>query len=192
MDDALAVGFAQPPGHLLHECRDLFGRQWLTLDPLPERLSFDILHRDEGQAFILCHLVNDADIRVGEGRSGLCLDEEARSEFVQCSQVRRQELEGHPALELRVTGFVDDAHPPAAELPGNLVLPADQAIGRREIGCVVEWLIRGKITLVFNQALVTGMLAMERCRALATILRIGRVLGMAARTFHEASILDRT
>jgi hypothetical protein len=92
MDDALAMGFAQPSRDLDGDIKGFSGLHWLPPNPVPERLPFHMLHGDIGPAFALPDLVDHADIRVGQGRCRLSLDEEALLELERVHKVRRQEL----------------------------------------------------------------------------------------------------
>ena len=65
VDDALPVGFLQAGGNLGHNGRNVLGPQGPRSDLLLERLSLHIFHGDEGLAFGLTHLMDDADVRMG-------------------------------------------------------------------------------------------------------------------------------
>src|SRR5215472_3802307 len=87
-----------------------------------ERLPFEILHDDEGLAFMLADLVNRADVRVVERRGGAAFALKA----FECLRVRGnavgQELEDDVPAELCVFSLVDYTHPSAAELFEDTVM----------------------------------------------------------------------
>ena len=65
------------------------------LDLVPERLPFHVLHGDVGSSLAFPDLMDDADVRVGQGRGRLGFDEEPLLELGRVHQVRREELQGH-------------------------------------------------------------------------------------------------
>jgi hypothetical protein len=175
VDDALAVGLAQPGRDLAGDVQRLGRLERAPLDPVPQRLPLHELHGDVGPVFAFPDLVDDADIRVGERRGRLGLDEEALLELRRVHEMGRQELEGDTALELEVLGLVDDAHPAGPDLIDDLVLAGDErALGdhgqrrRQRPG---------------RQGLA-GYSQSQRRRAPAAEPRIFGVLGVTGGTFH--------
>ena len=80
-----------------------------------ESLAVEEFHGDKLLAALLPDFVDGADIGMIESRSGLSLAFEAREGLRIASDLGREEFESHEAVEINVFGFVDDAHPAAAE-----------------------------------------------------------------------------
>lgn len=73
-------------------------------------LAFQKFHGDEGLALRLADVVNYADIRMIQGRSGTRLSLKAIQCLLIARQLRRQKLERDVATEAGVFGFVNDTH----------------------------------------------------------------------------------
>ena len=103
------------------------GAKGCCADALRERLSLEQFHRDEVPAFVLADRVDRADVRVIQrrGRARLALKPLERDGI----GARRvgQELQRDAAAELRVFGFVDDAHTAGAEGFDDLVVRDSRA-----------------------------------------------------------------
>ena len=85
-----------------------------------------ILHGDIGPALALPDLMDNADVRVGQGRGRLGLDEEPLLELGRVHQVRRQELQGDRSPELDVLGPIDDPHAAVTDFVDDLVFSGDE------------------------------------------------------------------
>jgi hypothetical protein len=84
-----------------------------------ERLAFEILHGDEEAAAIFGDFVNRANVGMiqrGSGAGFTAKTLEGRGVF---GNVVREKLEGNRAAKIDVFGFINDAHPAAAELFEN-------------------------------------------------------------------------
>src|SRR5215469_11436781 len=82
-------------------------------DPIPESLPFEILHGDEGLAFILADFVNGADIRMVESRGGARFALKTLQSLAVLRKMFGEELQGDKAAELGVLGFINHTHPAA-------------------------------------------------------------------------------
>jgi hypothetical protein len=71
---------------------------------------------------VLANLMNRADIRMIQGRSGLCLALEARQRLWIFDDRIRQKLQGHEATQVEVLGLVDDPHTATTEFLDNAVM----------------------------------------------------------------------
>ena len=92
------------------------------MDPVLERLAFQQLHGDEVASVVLANLVDRADIWVvqsGGGASFALKTVERERIFF---RLGRQELERDMAAQVDVLGFVDNAHPSAAQLREDTVV----------------------------------------------------------------------
>src|SRR5262249_41356029 len=83
---------------------------------LLQRLPLEILHGDEGLAFVLTDLVNRADVGMIECRGGTRFTSKAFQRLGVHGKTFGQELQCHEAAEFTVLGFVDHTHPAATQL----------------------------------------------------------------------------
>src|SRR6516225_8212855 len=99
-----------------------------------EGLALQVLHDDEGLAFMLINVVNGANVGMVQcgGSTGFpfeAFQSYGRSLSVPLSETQHllgQELEGYQRAEAEILGFVHYSHAPAAELLKNPVV-ADRA-----------------------------------------------------------------
>jgi len=95
---------------------DLRDGHGATFDPVSERLPPVPRHDDEEPAVGgLADFVDGADVRMIDGRCGLCFADEAGFGLGIPGQLGRQEFQSDRALEARVFRLVDDAHAARAE-----------------------------------------------------------------------------
>src|SRR2546426_10767963 len=87
-----------------------------------EALSLQQLHGNEGLAAIVFQGVNRADVGMVQRRSGARFEQEAVERGGITGKFRRKKLEGHTTAEGQVLGFVDHAHPAAAQLTDDAVV----------------------------------------------------------------------
>ena len=102
-------------------------RQRFAVDLLLEGLSFEQFHRDELRPLELVDLVDGADVRVIQRRSGARLAQKAIDGLLIAGAMVRQKLERHRTGKLDVLGLVDDAHPPGADGLEHTVVRDDLA-----------------------------------------------------------------
>ena len=172
----LRVGLAQTRGDLVDDVHGLLRLERPLPDPVPERLPLHVLHGDVGPVFALADLVDDADVRVGQGRGRLGLDEEPLLELGRVHEVRRQELQGDASLELEVLGLVDDPHTAVADLLDDPVLAGDELVLRYD---------RERCRQGFRQGIGHPGICRERHPALpAEVRRVG-VVKLTFRAFHD-------
>ena len=82
-------------------------------DRVRQRLSLDVLHRDERDGPLLSALfecMDGGDIRVLQSSRGLGLAPKEAEPFGVVSHRRRKHLDGHFALQLSVAGEIDLTH----------------------------------------------------------------------------------
>ena len=84
-----------------------------------ERLAFEILHGDEEAAAIFGDFVNRADVGMIQRGGGASFAAETLKGRGILGNVVGEKLQGNRAAKIHVFGFVDDAHPSAAELFEN-------------------------------------------------------------------------
>ncbi len=115
MNDVAAVRRVERIGDLNRQLERFVARKRLAVDAFLERLPFEQLHHDEGPALVLADFVNDADVRMIQRRRGPRLTDKPLERGLVSRHFRRQELQRHRPAERRVLGFIDDAHPAAAQ-----------------------------------------------------------------------------
>jgi len=87
-----------------------------------QRGAVQKLHRDEGLSLVLPNLVNSANIGVVQSRGRACFAAKALKSARILGKLRREKLERHEPAQFQVFGFVDNAHPPAAQLLDDAVV----------------------------------------------------------------------
>jgi hypothetical protein len=155
MDDALLMRDGQRVGEGDPDFEQPADGQTVFRDDAVERLALDELHGQEVDAVRLLDREDRDDLRVVEGRDRPRLPLEAFESLGTRRHLRRQHLEGDVAVELRVGGTVDLAHPARADRGGDPVVregPSDQdprscgSAGRRLL-----WGMRG-VDSIFREA----------------------------------------
>ena len=127
MDDAGGMGAVESVGDLHAEAEDLADRQRPAGDAVGERLAFEQFHDQVAVADV----VERADVRMIELRDRLGLALEARPQLRVVRELRRQDLDGHAAVEASVVRAPDLAHAAGAERREDLVRPEALASGKR-------------------------------------------------------------
>jgi hypothetical protein len=92
MDDALGVGRVQRIGNLNRQLQHFLRPEWLPGKALLQGLPLQILHGDEGLAFVLANLVNRADIGMVECRGGPCFPLETLQRLMVLRQLFGKEV----------------------------------------------------------------------------------------------------
>ena len=80
------------------------------LQPLRQRLAFDVLHDEVVQTVLLADVVEGADVRMVELGDGFGFALETGLELGAFGEVLGKDLDGNGAVEAGVRGFVDLAH----------------------------------------------------------------------------------
>ena len=122
VDDALCVGSVQSIGDLDAQIEHRLDFQRLATDPVPERLALQKFHGDEGSPLGLVNLVNGADVRMIQCRSGLGFALKTAECLRAFGYIVGQELESHKATELHILGLVYDTHRAGAELLDDVIV----------------------------------------------------------------------
>ena len=87
-----------------------------------QRRALQILHGDERSAVLLADVVDRADVWMVERRGGPGFTLKAAQGLGITRQIVGDELERHGTVQPRIFGFVDHAHPAAAELLDDAVV----------------------------------------------------------------------
>ena len=123
MDDPARVGGIERVGDLNGDRHDAGNLQRSLLHEVTQRLAFHELHGDERQSVLgLADVVDDADVRMIERRSGLGLGQEPLPAVRIVRQIRRQELDRRLPVEPCVFRQEHFPHPARAEPGGDAVV----------------------------------------------------------------------
>ncbi len=115
MDEAGAVGGVERAGHVEQPAEALANGHGLVADVRAQAATAHELHRDEGHAFVLPHVVDDDDVGVVERGHGPRLADQARPGLVVDALAEADDLERDAAVELVVQRAVHRAHAALAE-----------------------------------------------------------------------------
>jgi len=91
-------------------------------DAMLQRQPVQKLHGDERVAVLIVDFVDRANVGMVQRGSSLRLALEAGQSLSVFSDLVRQELQGHEAMQFYVFSLVDHAHPATAELFDNAVV----------------------------------------------------------------------
>src|SRR5215467_9087738 len=105
--------------------RKVFHLQRAAVDELFQKDAFQILHRDESLAILLVDLVNGANVGMVEGGCRLGLAAKAHQSLRILGHLVRKEFQSNEAVQFRVLGLIDDAHPATADLLDDAVMRDD-------------------------------------------------------------------
>ncbi len=116
MDHAGTVRSIQRAGDIAHEPSRRLRRETTPHEPVGERATRDVPHRQEQAAIILPRLVHRDDRWMLEPRRRTRLAQEPLAEPRIARQRRRHHLHRHQSIERLLAGQVHGAHPTPAEL----------------------------------------------------------------------------
>ena len=133
VDDVFVVRVVQRIEHLQQDLDLLLEVELAAAEHRGEILALQVLHRDVDDAVDLAGFVHRDDVGMRKARAGLGLAVQAL-EVVRPIDVRPDGLDGDGALERRVDGLVDLAHPTDSEQRLD-AKPAD-VLGRATRTCV--------------------------------------------------------
>src|SRR2546422_731022 len=116
MHDIMAVGVAQGVRNLARDLHRLGDRELAcSVQPIPQRLSFDVGHHVIQQTGGFARIVERQDVRVREaGRDFDLLEKPLRAE--RRGELGLQHLDSDPAMMLEVLSEIDRRHPAAPQL----------------------------------------------------------------------------
>jgi len=90
---------------------------------------------------VLAHVIEHTDVRVVQSGDSLRFALEARATVRVGADFGRQDLDGDRAVEARIAGFVDLAHPTRAD-GGEDLIRAEANTNRERHGGPFPWLVR--------------------------------------------------
>jgi hypothetical protein len=108
--DTLAVRLVQRVGNLDGELQYLLYRQRTFLQPLRQRLAFQILHYEEINSVLMADVVEDADVWMIQAGDGLCFALKSLAQLGTIGKMRRQNFDGNNAIQTRIPGFINLAY----------------------------------------------------------------------------------
>ena len=129
VQDARGLRGVEPADDVEHR-GDRHGRRQRTLggDAILQRAAGQQLHRDDRHAGDLLAAEDVDGVRMADRGGELSLAQEPRA-FVGVLQAAAQHLERDPSPALDVLGFVDLAHPAAAEQTADAIRPPRLTVG---------------------------------------------------------------
>ena len=136
VQDARRVRALEPATRLEVRREDVARAPLLLAQPLAERETTHVLHRDEDLVAEGADVVGGDDVRVRDLGHGLRLAQQARARLAGGAVgggLGAQDLDRHPAFELVVEREVDDAHAAAAQTLQDQV--AIEGRSRRQLAC---------------------------------------------------------
>src|SRR5215467_10491967 len=92
------------------------------LDPVLEGLPLEILHGDEGLAFLLADLVDGADMGMVQSGGGARFALKPFQSLAVLRTMFGEELQGNGAAELGVFGLINHTHAAATQLLEDAVM----------------------------------------------------------------------
>ena len=111
MDDAVAMRAVERVGDLGAVADHLVGRQRAARQPAGQRLAFQVLHDEKGDAVLLADVVEHADVRVVQRPDRPRFAVEPLAQLRVVGEDRREDLDGDRAVEPGVAGPVHLSHP---------------------------------------------------------------------------------
>ncbi len=132
MDYALGVCRPERIGNLNRQFQHFVERKRLARNAVLHRFTVEKLHSNELLAVLLADVVNGADVRVIQRRSGLRFAAETLQSTGIVEHFGRQEFQTHRTMEPRVLSFIDNTHPSTPELFEDAIVRdglADERVG---------------------------------------------------------------
>ena len=121
---------AQPSAGLQKSAQHVTRFARSALQPLLQRATLDVLHRDEDLIFEHANVVNRNDVRMRQAGHRLCFSEQARFGIAAARAKRApgvQELDGELPVQLGVIRRIDDPHPAFADHVQDKVATEDRS-----------------------------------------------------------------
>ena len=129
VDDAAFVRGVQGVGDLAPELRNVVERDRRPLDPIRQRASFDVLHRNVADAAGFADVVDGGDVGMGEPGGRARLAHEAAPAIVVQRERGRENLQRDPPVEPCVRGEEHLAHAAGPDGRHDFVHPEPGAAG---------------------------------------------------------------
>ena len=122
MDYASGVRSVQGVGYFNGDIERALQINGGTLNEMPQRLAFQVLHGDKDAACVITHVINRANVGMVQAGSGLSFLAKARQGLKIGVCGLEQKLERHQPVKACIFGFINHAHATAAETFQNAVM----------------------------------------------------------------------
>jgi hypothetical protein len=122
VDDALRMCCIQRIGNLDAQIEHRFDLQRLASYQVPERLSLQQFHRNEGSPIGLVDFMDRADVRVVQGGGSFSFSPETAKRVGIVGEFVGQKLQCDVATELQVFRLIHDTHATAADFAQYAVM----------------------------------------------------------------------
>jgi hypothetical protein len=122
MDNSQRVGGIQAISNFDAEREQCLQFHGTVADDVLQRRAVEVLHDDERLAILLADVMNGADIRMVERRSGFSLAAEPPQGLRILSHIFRKELQSDEAVQAGILGLVNDAPTAAAQFVDDAVM----------------------------------------------------------------------
>ena len=140
MHDAPAVSSVKSVRYLHPQVEQFVNVQWLSANPVLQRLTFEHLHGDEGSSILLANIVDGANVRMVQGRSGLGFASKPFEGLSILSEVSGKKLQSDKASETGVFRLVHHTHSAAAQFLQDVIVGdalANERIGMRHSSAIL-------------------------------------------------------
>src|SRR5579863_93655 len=134
MRHAFAVGPVQRVGNFDGVQEHLLQRQGTFVQPLRERLAFEILHDEEVGPILLADVVEGADVGMIQAGNRASFALKPLAQLGTAGEMSGRNLNGDDAIEARVAGAIHLAHPARTDGGKDFVRPEASAGGQRHLG----------------------------------------------------------
>ena len=121
MDHAVAVGFIQRVRHLRAILQHLVRGKRPPPDTHAQSFAFQVLQHQVVGSFVLSNVIQNTDVRMRELGNGASLALETFAEFRIAGKMVRQDFDGDIAVQSRIAGAVNFAHPAGSSGRDDLV-----------------------------------------------------------------------
>jgi len=115
-------------GDFRRDAQHLAQRQRTARDPLRERLALEVFHDEVLDVIRAADVKDRADVRTRQRGDGARLALESRAALVARDERGEEHFDRHRAIEARVAGAIDLAHPAGAEERVNDVRPEERPV----------------------------------------------------------------
>ena len=122
MDDPLLVGFLNGPGNLPGDLNRIARLHGAPGDAVSQRLALDQFQHQEEDAGVLLQAVNGGDVRVIQRSQQMTFALEASHALGVGGDLGPEDLDRDLAVQARVVGPIDHAHPALADLLDDPVM----------------------------------------------------------------------
>jgi hypothetical protein len=182
MDDPARVSRRQRIGDANGDPQHLVEAHAVPRNELIHAFSTHILHHDEIVAVSRFDLMNRDDVRVIEGRGGVCFLDKPAAAVRVADAIGRQYLDSHLTIQSRIASPIYLAHPTCADEREDFVRPECRAGLEGHVsvfgGIIRRWRPdqRERISEDAGRVAVPSLSNIFSCQELATLMAVRRLL----------------